>query len=476
MATEEPVKTPQMPDVPIKRPSFREIGSTGTPIMGGEIQEEYLPDLAGQLGRTIYDQMRRSDPQVSSSLDMIKLPIAQGRWSIMPSEDDPEMGQEIADFVRRNLMGGMEYTWSYTLDQTLLMIDFGFMPMEKVWEVRPKPDWCKSVAGNQIIWLKKLAPRMPYTLDKWMINEKTKKLEGMVQRLFDGTTNEIPLKNLVLFVNRKEGDNWEGRSVLRSAYKPWFIKDRLEKIDAIGHERAALGVPVFKVKEGYAFDPKSDEGKKLIEACQTIARNLHANQENFVIEVPGIEFRFESPKVENRPLLNSIVHHDLRIYGNIMAQFMMLGQNTAGGSRAVATEQRGPFDLALLAVARNVSDTFERFVIREMVYYNFGERPGYPSLDAKKVVETNLQPMANMIGTLCQNRIIIPDVGLEKWVRETLDLPAKVEITSEDELKIRTGNSTSAFGRKEDIEGEEEDPETDDKDRDKDPTSTSASA
>jgi len=45
------------------------------------------------------------------------------------------------------------------------------------------------------------------------------------------------------FTNGKEGENWEGVSLLRPAYKPWFMKSTLEKIDAIAHERQSLGVP-----------------------------------------------------------------------------------------------------------------------------------------------------------------------------------------------------------------------------------------
>jgi hypothetical protein len=41
--------------------------------------------------------------------------------------------------------------------------------------------------------------------------------------------------------------NPEGQSMLRTAYRPWFFKKRLEEFEAIGVERDLAGLPVAKV-------------------------------------------------------------------------------------------------------------------------------------------------------------------------------------------------------------------------------------
>jgi hypothetical protein len=53
-----------------------------------------------------------------------------------------------------------------------------------------------------------------------------------------------PRRRLVYYRVGAEGDNWEGVSLLRPVYKPWYIKDQLERLDAVGREeREALGLP-----------------------------------------------------------------------------------------------------------------------------------------------------------------------------------------------------------------------------------------
>lgn len=47
----------------------------------------------------------------------------------------------------------------------------------------------------------------------------------------------IPREKLVIFSFRKEGDNYEGRSVLRSCYKSWYLKDSLYKFEAVKFEK-----------------------------------------------------------------------------------------------------------------------------------------------------------------------------------------------------------------------------------------------
>lgn len=435
-------------------PPLGEIGRTGTFIFGGQMYAEYQPKLQGSQKYRIYEEMRCSDASISNALDMLKLPIQQAKWSMEPAREDEELGEEIAQFVKRVLLGdeGSD-TWTYILQQALLMLDFGFCPLEKVWELRERPAALKGTkAPDKVLWLKKLAPRMPYTVAEWIYeggSPENGPLLGIRQRLPLGGMPIIPIEKLVVFTNRKEGDNWEGRSILRSAYKDWFIKDRLEKIDAIGHEHMALGIPVFKIEEGFGIDLQSDEGKVLLERCEEIAANLHANEQNYVIETPGVTFRFEVPRATNRSLLDSIQLHNHSILANILAQFMDLG-NTQTGSRAVAKEQHGPFVLGLLSVADNIASTMQRFVVKELVVSNYGERPGYPTVTYSGVADADMTPLAMMLKDLAMAGFVTPDDDLEAWLRETLGLPAKPkepEEIPEEALELRSFADSYPFSR-----------------------------
>lgn len=68
----------------------------------------------------------------------------------------------------------------------------------------------------------------------------------------------IPAEKLLVFSYRREGDNYEGTSVLRSAYKSYFIKDALYKFDAVRHERQSVGIPIIYLPDGASDDDKAE--------------------------------------------------------------------------------------------------------------------------------------------------------------------------------------------------------------------------
>ena len=395
----------------------KEVGRSGTIVYGGQLRDEYLSTLQGRAAAEIYDQMRRSDAQVMMMLRAISLPILRSEWTVKPSEDDPKRGEEIAAMVKKNLVDGvgMSRPWSQVLHEALLCLPFGFSPMEKVYGLDRK---------RRVVNLRKLALRHPRTVNAWRGLDRGE-LEGIEQWLWNAqglpTSNPfIPIEKLCVFINQREGDNWEGISILRPCYKHWWVKETLEKIDAAGHERMSIGIPVAKL-DGTVGNPDEQA-----ETWAEILSNLQAMERNYIIEMPGTTFRFEvvgkTGSASGSPLLQSINYHARMIAVAGLVQFMELG-NTQSGSRAVASEQSGPFDLELMAIQQNLCETFNSFVIPELVTYNFGEREGYPQLEAGGISETDTAGLATFLSSLIKVKAITPDDELEKYLRNAAKLP-----------------------------------------------------
>jgi len=142
-------------------PGKEEIGATGTAIFGSVLSDsvEYLNDLKGSKGYTMYDKMRRSDGQVKGALLACELPFHSAFWDIQPGTQDKQ-GNYIADAIRENLFENMTITWEDVLHHILLMLPFGCMVMEKVWELD----------GGTWVW-RKWAPRLPNTITEWHIDD-----------------------------------------------------------------------------------------------------------------------------------------------------------------------------------------------------------------------------------------------------------------------------------------------------------------
>src|SRR6202000_3063401 len=132
-------------------------------------------------------------------------------------------------------------------------------------------------------------------------------LNGLQGGIFQGYQQwvNIPINKLLVFSFDKEAGNIEGISLLRSAYKHWYYKDTLYKIDAIQKERHGIGVPVIQMPPGWK---KADK-----DLAEKIGRNLRTNEKAHIVLPPMWNILFA--KLEGQPVdcLPSIEHHNQMI-------------------------------------------------------------------------------------------------------------------------------------------------------------------
>lgn len=398
---------------PTAKGSFGELGAPGTQFFAGYISgEEYNTKLQGQAGIKIYDEMRRNDGMVKATILAVTLPIRQAIWRVEPASDDPR-DIEIANFVSDNLFTGMSITWADFLRQALLHLIFGFMMFEKVLKVE-----------NDKILYKKLAPRLPKTLWRWNVDEEMN-LISVTQFVQKGSAFvhvDIPAEKLLLFTNEQEGANYEGISLLRSAYKHWFIKDTLYKIDAIKHDRWGVGIPKVTMPDGKT----AENDPEAWAAAKAMLEGLRANERAYVIEPFG--YKFEMMQMGSKVgtnVLPSVQHHNEQIVVNILAQFLTLG-TTQSGSRALGESFKDLFLLSLQAVAMYTEDIMNREAVKPLVDFNFTVDK-YPKLKASNIKEPGFTSMADAVSKLITVGALTVDEELESHVREVGKLPAKQE-------------------------------------------------
>lgn len=404
----------------------QEIGATGTIFVGGVISgEEYNSDLSGIKGLQTLDQMRTGDATVRASLMSIKLPIRAANWFVEPASDDSK-DVEVAEFIEQNLFNEMTITWADFLRQSLLHLDYGRMVFEIVY---------KQLENGKIGW-HKFAPRLPATIYKWQTKEGT---DGITQFLPTGKDISIPIEKLIIFVNDKEGDNWEGISVLRPAYKHWYIKDKLYTIDAMAFERQGLGIPFVK--------PPTGASKKDEDQAEELLKNLRANEEGHLKIPQGWEFGFMDMGAGSlRNIQPTIMHHDRQIVKNVLAQFLELGASGASGSFALSQDQSRLFLLSLQATARHIAEAINKYAIPRLVDLNF-EVKEYPELSFSRIGQIDFDKLSTALQRLSQAGVLTSDDELEAHIRELMDLPEiPEEVLKEREKKKKEPPTTASDG------------------------------
>ena len=177
--------------------------------------------------------MRRSDASIQALLKVCKHPLLAATWDVEPASDE-DFDQYVARFVRNELFD-RNVNWYNFLRDALGKLDFGFSVFEKTYEIT-------DFEGQTRIGIANLGWRKQWSILRWETNEAT--VAGVTQQLV-GDSVSIPEDKLLVFVNDREGDNYQGVSLLRYAYKDWDIKHRIENMMAVAAERS-MGVPIVE--------------------------------------------------------------------------------------------------------------------------------------------------------------------------------------------------------------------------------------
>lgn len=385
----------------------KEIGESGTSIFDGIINEDHNNELNGMTAFTKYDKMRKSDGTIKAMLTAMNLPIRRARWFVEPASEDAK-DVEIAKFIEDALMEHMSISWDDFLRQSLLMLAYGVMVFEKVMTIQ-------VIDGvERVVW-KKFAPRMPKTIIAWQTEDGQ---NGIKQMTKNNGTVSIPIENLLIFVNEKEGDNWQGTSVLRAAVKHFEYKNGFYQIDAVAFERQGLGIPKAKLSSENA----SDED---INKAEVILKNIRAHHQQYIIEPHDMDIEFMDMKGNTvRDPQNSIQHHNREMVKAILAHFLELGSGDSG-SRALSTDQSDLFLQSLEAVANTFKDTVDKYAIKELVDWNFDNVENYPKLKYAGISRTDVEKMATAFNTFVTAGAIIPSDTDEDYIREMMGLPER---------------------------------------------------
>lgn len=404
--------TPKLP-----KKAGTELGQSGTLIFQGFITgEEYNQRLLGRNAIRIYEIMRRSDSTIRSMLQACKLPILGTTWAMEPASDEPEDIYN-ADFITDQLFGE-KIVWHDFLRDTLTMMDFGYSVFEKVLNLT-------EFQGKTRIGIDKLAPRKQVSILKWATPDG----EPGITQILPGKTIGIDMDKLIVFTNDKEGDNYQGVSLLRYAYKSWDIKDKLDLVNAIALERQAIGIPKLTKTANVVI------GEPELEKARQSLRQMRANEESFIETPEGVDVEFMDMKAQTtKEVIPTLQYLDRQITRSVLAQFLELGsQKGGGGSKALSADHSQLFEKSLQSVANTILSTVQNQLIKQLCDLNFTNLPnGYPKLTFGTIGDDDTEALSTAVAALMTAGALTPDADLENDLRTKMRLPELPEDVAEN--------------------------------------------
>lgn len=424
-----------------------DVGSTGLRQFGGYVREEFIQNLVGRQGATIYREMLDNSPIVGAVMFAILGVMRKVEWRTQPADDTPaaEQAAEFADSLRCD----MSHTWEDFVTEALSMLGYGYSFHEICYKRRVGPKrfnspFPSSKFDDGLIGWRKLPIRSQDTVLKWFFDPNGEIL-GMTQQPWIGSLVDIPMEKGLLFRPTSHKNNPEGRAVIRNAYRPYYFVKRLEEGEAIYIERMAGNVIVRVPTALLDLAAGGDAGAvATLNAYKRMATRSRTDEQMGLLlpsdtfpgmngapgSVPMFSYEYVTPAgggAKNTDANTPIARHKMDIMTSVLADFISMGHDARGAQNLAETK----VDLFMNAVEgwlNGVASVINQHGLSRIWALNGLDRDLMPEFVPDLAQQVDLDVLSNFILRLSQAGVqMFPDHELEEYVRDAAGWPEATE-------------------------------------------------
>lgn len=397
------------------------LGTSGTEIFAGYFSEEYLQKLRGRAGAKIFDEMRRSESQISMLMNAVMNPIKAACWEFEAAADvvNGEAHKELLEYCLKEMIDFETF-----IHEALTMLFYGYSIFEIVHNVvfdHPKYGTFNGVKG--------LAFRSQKTIERWNVDKDTGSLKSVEQWVNgdlaqkSSTFMTMLAEFLLVFSLQKEGDNYEGISALRPMYGAWFRKNLYLKITAIGIEKNAIGTPIGTTPKGKLNATEEDNFKKILQ-------NFTAHESAYLIKPEGWEIEITKNDFDPSKIKELLIFENTEMINCLVANFLALGTNGGGGAYALGSDLSDFFLTGIQNYANIICGVINRKLAPDLIKLNFGPQECYPKLKVSGINDKAGKELSEIVKSLIDGKVIKPDDKLEESMRKRYQLPVADPLTA----------------------------------------------
>lgn len=427
---------------------YEALAVAGYKSSGGDVIDDYQPELRGEKGRKVIRQMLNDSTIAAYTLAVGSI-YSGIEWFVDPATPDEPAAVEAAEWLHNALftyMGDPEYkqpddTWSAFV-QTFPEVDsFGW----GYYDVQTKllDDGTTGVA--------RLIPVTPETLYEWKIDDRGY-ISGLIQqspRTFRYI--DIPTDRALHLVSTPYKGSPEGRSIFRAAYREWYYKTRAMEQEAILHDRGA-GFPVMYVhadvkrQATQTADPvlaKSAAAamSTYVNMVKDIKRNQQAGAVVFFDTVKDVsadgaitntdtktvELKLLSSESTPADIDKTIRRLDASLGRAVLADFMFFNTDGGSGNSGGLGQRVELFHKSLTGLLERKVETINRQLLPMLWALNPGfERWPMPKIRAGVIQREKVSDVLKSLETLSRAGFpVAPDASVQEHVYKELGLPTE---------------------------------------------------
>jgi hypothetical protein len=438
---------------------FMELGATGLKRSGGYLDEEFLPQLRGRKAVQVYKEMSENDPLVGALIFTVDRLLRNVEWRVEPAGKSKE-DKDAAKLVE-TCMDDMSHTWGDFISEVLSSLVYGWSWHEIVYKRRVSP-WEKDptkksqYTDNMVGW-RKMPIRAQETLLRWVFDESGDCIAMTQLAPPHYKTTVLPMDRSLLFRYRHHKGSPEGMSMLRNAYRPWYMKKRLEEFEAVGVERDLAGLPIVKLPAEFLRAKPGSEQAKTVEAFKRMVKSVRRDEQE------GIVFPMAYDQDTKQPLYSFelmgggggrafntdgiIKRYEERILMTVLADFIMVGHQ-ATGSYSLHTDKTGIFRTSLNSIAENIADTLNRHAIPRLFLANGWKPANLPKIVPSDVDSPDISQLASFMQSMAGTGVTwFPDPTLENFIRDAARLPKLDEDEQERLRQMQLRSEATRFAQ-----------------------------
>ena len=420
--------------IPKPKP-MTEYGDTGLKRQSGFIFEEFLRELKNERAICVYKEMSQNDALVGAILYAINMVIRNVDWRIDAASTE-KADLEASEFLWE-CMHDMEHTWDGFIDEALSMLVYGWSYHEIVYKRRlgmSKDKTKNSKYSDGRIGWRKLPIRSQDSWSEWTFEENGDLLAMTQLAPSDYTYRTIPVSKALHFRTSGHKNNPEGKSLLRTAYRSYYMKTRIENIEGIGVERDLAGLPMFWVPAEIMAEDASDSDKALLRHYKQTIKNIKRDEQEGLIMPLALDengnkmYDFELVSTGSRRQFdtNAIIgRYDRNIAMSVLADFILLGHEKVG-SFALSSSKTDIFALSVGAILENLKAVINSKAVPQLFALNGIKVDKLPIIETGDIETQDIDMLGRFIQTASAAGMeLFPDNDLENHVRRQVGFPEK---------------------------------------------------
>jgi hypothetical protein len=333
----------------------------------------------------------------------------------------------------------MAMSWSDTVSSIFSMVPYGWSYFNVVLKRRDgeqlyRPDDANARPSSDfddgLIGWRGIMERAQDSKLRWEFDAQGK-VRGMWQQVLGGPAVLIPIERAALFRTTSRKNNPEGRSVLRSAHRPWYFLRRIEEHEGIGIERDLAGLPVGGVPSAWLSATASADQKNTVRVMKSVLANIRRNANEGLLwpteyDDKGNErfpLKLMSSGSRRQFDLDAVIMRKRQEMALcLLTDWLLLGHE-AVGSRSLAETRFDGFSQALATWTQGVAGVWDAHVTPRLMRANGVSAKLTPRLRPGRVEQTDLEKFATAWAQLISSGAFTNTTDTENFARGKVGAP-----------------------------------------------------